>query len=164
MSFLKQAAALLRGASDITLRISRDGENLAVVVLPRLGELDPDERNEAKRQLSAALAKPVRLLIAANDDPDAELAQAFASIAAARAPLHDALAQYADGANESLNQARAAAAKTIKGKPPATAPAAKKSSGGSAKTAAATTTPAPEPDAASEQSSPAAQAAHTLFE
>lgn len=112
MPFLSSLRPLLRGSASvaITLAVAAD-DALSVVVTPKLDQCDPDTTDAARAALQAALARPIRLLIPAGTDPDAEFAAALSRINDARAPVVDDLREYLDTLSQAQQTAKIESAK-----------------------------------------------------
>lgn len=131
MNFLAALSQLLTGSKSVTLTLTREpsGE-LAALIVSTLGNFDPEAADPAVATLQAALAKPLRIVLPAQE-PDAAFAAALNSYAAAREAVLtdlqaqlDALAQAQQAAKDSAAKAQAEArTKAKKPKPSLPAPA-----------------------------------------
>jgi PRTRC genetic system protein E len=133
MPFLANLAPLLKGASEVTLKISAVDGGLSVVVIPRLEEFDPDTTDEGLAVLQAALSKPFHFRVPEGQDPDQLLADALNSIGGARAPVVDEIARYREQMADAKTSAQQSSAKKAEKAPKPTPPTAKpagKSKGG----------------------------------
>jgi PRTRC genetic system protein E len=92
--FIATVRPLLRDQCEVQLRIRREGEAIAVTVIPKIAKLDPETSDETIAALQAALAKPFHLTIAANEDPDQALNKALRAIGTAQAAVQDDLDKY----------------------------------------------------------------------
>ena len=145
MSFLSSLRPLLRGSASITITLAATADDgLSVVVLPKLDQCDPDTSDAARAALQAALARPIRLVIPAGADPDAEFNTALLRINEARAPVVDDLREYLDSLSQAQQTAKIESAKK-ETKKPAKEPA-KKPAPSSAPSAPADSTATQNPD------------------
>jgi PRTRC genetic system protein E len=111
MAFLNSVRPHLRDQSEIHLRIKREGETLAITVIPRLEGLDPDTDDAALAAFQAALCRPFHLTVAANDDPDAVLASVLTEIGRAQSSTQEELSRYVEQVENERKTAREAAEK-----------------------------------------------------
>ena len=124
MSALNQIIPLLAGASEISIRLSRSGDAITALVLPRIEKVDPDEPDESIRILSAALAQPFRFTCPVGNDVDAALGAALTELSAQRREVANDLALYREQADQARERAReASAAKTKSSAKPVVKPA-----------------------------------------
>lgn len=107
MSFLNSLKPVLRGQTDITLRVTGGPEGIKIVVTPRLADIKPETGDAELAHLQALLSLPFAITLAADADLDSELARAVSEYHAIREPKLDAL----DAFRETVKQAEADAAK-----------------------------------------------------
>lgn len=119
MSALNQIIPLLAGASEISIRLSRSGDAVTALVLPRIDKVDPDEPDESIRILTAALAQPFRFTCAIGADVDAAFGAALTELAGQRREVANDLAFYREQSEQARERAREASAAKAKpvGKP-----------------------------------------------
>ena len=130
MNFLAALSPLLTGSKSVTITLTREQTGaLAALIVSTLGTFDPDTTDPAVSTLQAALAKPLRIVLPAQD-PDAAFAAALAGYAGVRAAVLsdlqaqlDALAQAQQAAKDAAAKAQAEARAKAK-KPKAATPAA----------------------------------------
>lgn len=114
MSALNQIIPLLAGASEISIRLSRSGDAITALVLPRIDKVDPDEPDESIRILSAALAQPFRFTCAVGTDVDAAFGAALTELAGQRREVANDLALYREQSEQARERAREASAAKAK--------------------------------------------------
>jgi hypothetical protein len=107
MSFLNSLKPVLRGQTDITLRVSRDGDGVRILVIPRLEGIEPETKNDELGTLQAILSQAFGITLPFDADLDVELARNIDGYHAIRQPKLDALDEF----RESVKRADAAAAK-----------------------------------------------------
>lgn len=118
MTFLSSLRPLLRGSASVTLTLAAAAdEGLSVVILPKLDQCDPDTTDAARAALQAALARPIRLVIPAGTDPDAEFTAALLRVNEARAPVVDDLRDYLDSLSQAQQTAKIESSKREAKKP-----------------------------------------------
>jgi len=169
--FLNAVRPHLRDKCEVQLRVKRDGDVLAITVIPKIDGIDPDTDDATLAALQAALSKPFHLTVSATEDPDQVLANVLTNIGQAHATVHDDLDKYKAQIEADRVAAKEAAekkkaddkAKSAKKTQPVTKPAAKKDPvTKSAPSAAAAPSPKPEPVAAADLfSAPTAEAETT---
>jgi len=137
MTFLNSVRPLLKGSASITITMSAAADNaIALLVTSRLETFDPETVDPARAALQAALALPMRVVIPAGADVDAEFISTITRYDNARAPVVDELQTLLDTLAQAQHAAKAEqAAKTEKA---AKASQAKKADKNPAKKATAT--------------------------
>lgn len=129
MGFLSSAAPLVTSDTEITLRIARNKDGaLEVAVLPRGVKFNENETDRGIALLQAALSKPFRLVVPANDDPDEAFRVAVLHLVKSREPLLDQMKTYHaenEAAAEAARQARLESQKKNAAKPATKAAGAK---------------------------------------
>lgn len=112
MSFLASVRPILRGSASITITMSAAPNNaLALLVSSKLENFDAETADPARAALQAALALPMRIVIPAEADPDAEFVAAVRRFDAARSPVMDDLQSLLDTLAQAQQTAKAATAK-----------------------------------------------------
>jgi len=106
---LDKILASLSSDEKVTLILGRDKKGRAKVILSSTIDLDPDDKDESRRQLKAAIAQPMVIHLDEGDSADAELAAAVDGFTGEQRSSRDALADYT--ANHASNRARASTAK-----------------------------------------------------
>ena len=126
MSLLSNLRPLLRGNASIAITLSAaSNDGLTVLIQPKLLHIDTSTTDPVRSALQAALAQPIRLVIPADADPDAVLANALQRVNTVRAPMVDDLQTYLDGLAQAALEAKVEAEKAAEKKKTAKNPAAK---------------------------------------
>ncbi|WP_395792507.1 hypothetical protein [Aquimonas sp.] len=112
MNFLASLVPLLGGSKSVSLTLSREptGE-LAVLIVSTLSTFDPDASDPAVSTLQAALAKPLRVVLPAQD-PDRAFVEALTVYAGARTGVLTDLQAQLDALAQAQQAAKDAATKT----------------------------------------------------
>lgn len=125
MTLLATILPLLADGSEFTFNVSKAGDGLRIVTVPKLKGLQPDTTDAELAALQAALSQPLVFTISGATDPDAELAELLAKAASVRSSTADQLTAYRDAQRQAQQAAAAAAAKKAEAakKPAKPAPA-----------------------------------------
>ena len=111
MNFLAALSPLLTGSKSVTITLTREQTGaLAALIVSTLGTFDPDTTDPAVSTLQAALAKPLRIVLPAQD-PDAVFAAALTEYAGARTGALSDLQAHLDALAQAQQAAKDAAAK-----------------------------------------------------
>jgi hypothetical protein len=94
MNMLSTLLSGLESEETATVVLSRDKKGAAKVILTAKMDFDPDEKDEALRQLRAALARPLVIRLDKGEDPDEVLKEAIASFVAEQRSSRDTLKSY----------------------------------------------------------------------
>lgn len=120
MPFLASLHPLLRGASSVTITLSAAANDAtSVLICSKLDKFDPDATDKAVAELQAALVRPLRIVIPAGADLDAEFDAALNRYEAARTPVMEDLQIALDALSQAQQAAKAAAKKPAPTKPDA---------------------------------------------
>jgi hypothetical protein len=111
MAFLATLRQHLKDKSELQLRIKREAGQLSVVVIPKLGDADPDTTDETIAQFHAALARPFHMVIPDTEDPDQALAAVLASVVQTQGDTLSELERYQQEVEATRTAAREAATK-----------------------------------------------------
>lgn len=103
-TFIATVTRLLATSESLDVRLSKSGEDLQVLVIPKLGEAK-DEDEPGVAAFRALLARPVKTVVPAGQNPDEVLAALFAEHSA----LHAEVANDLDAHRNQLTEARQAA-------------------------------------------------------
>lgn len=125
MTLLASLLPMLTDGASFQLLISRQGDALQVVTVPKIAGFKPDTTDPELAAIQAALVQPLVFNIAAGADPDAELARLISQAAEIRRPAVDQLAAYQEAQRQSQQAARAAQEKKAASKTSAPAKPAK---------------------------------------
>lgn len=125
MTLLTTILPLLADGSEFTFNVSKAGDGLRIVTVPKLKGLQPDTTDAELAALQAALSQPLVFTISGANDPDAELAELLSKAASVRSSTADQLTAYRDAQRQAQQAAAAAAAKKAEAakKPAKPAPA-----------------------------------------
>lgn len=153
MQVLTQLAALLREGDQYTIRLRGTKDGTQVVIEAALANVDPDEPNEALRNIQSALALPLFVTIPRNESVSIALPAALDAWVGAKANAVEARDMLTSAIQQAASEAKGAAAKVTQGKggkkPAAVEPV---ESAGASESAGATPAPSggsPTPAAAS---------------
>jgi len=108
MSFLNRVAPFLREKSEITLTVRREPAGIRVTVIPRLDDLDPDTKDEAKAAFQAAFARPCSVVLPPDSDLDARFTETLETVARGASRTFDELTAYREAVEAELASARKA--------------------------------------------------------
>ena len=84
----------LNSGESMTLDLSKDDKGRACIILGAAVDLDPDDSDETRRQLRAAIAQPLVLRLDDGDGGDEQLAAAISTYAAEQRDTRSSLANY----------------------------------------------------------------------
>lgn len=111
MTLLATILPLLADGSEFTFNVSKVGDGLRIVTVPKLKGLQPDTTDAELAALQAALSQPLVFTISDASDPDAALAELLSKAASVRSSTADQLTAYRDAQRQAQQAAAAAAAK-----------------------------------------------------
>lgn len=109
MQFLSKLASLTRDGNGFIVRLDRKKDEVSIVIEPILRNIDPDEENEALRNVQAALVMPIAVKMSVSEDVSIEVEKALSQYLGAHGGASDAR----DALISSINEATAAAREAV---------------------------------------------------
>lgn len=107
MKLLSTISPMLLDESEVIIKVTKQGENLKILVQPKLLNGEPETDDETLANLQAAFQLPMAITVPGAPDPDQALANALAEFGTERKEAVSDLEAY----RESIQASRAAAKK-----------------------------------------------------
>lgn len=111
MTLLATLLPMLASGTEFTFTVSKSGDGLRVVTLPKLKDFKPDTDDAELAALQAALCQPLVFTVTDGQDPDNEFARLLAQAVSVRNTTVDRLEAYQDAQRQAQQTANAEAAK-----------------------------------------------------
>jgi PRTRC genetic system protein E len=143
MKLLSTISPMLLDESEVILTVTKKGDQLNILVQPKLLNGKPETDDETLANLQVAFQLPMAITVMAEPDPDAALAEALAELGSERKEAVTELVSYREKLQRALGDAKKAEAE--KAEKAAAKAAAKPAVGGKKDKPAKTTTKGAKP-------------------
>lgn len=108
MKLLSTISPMLLDESEVILTVTKKGDQLNILVQPKLLNGKPETDDETLANLQVAFQLPMAITVMADPDPDAALAEALAGLGAERKPAVTELVSYREKLQNVLADAKKA--------------------------------------------------------